>query len=89
MNKSTIKIMANLVIQIGMPLAKHRGCGVSEMFIPASYVRQLAEMLEEGQVNWNGAKVIYSEMAKNGDRNRLLWAKLMSTALIEPPISKN
>lgn len=68
-NSSFFKILCNIITQIGLKAANKYGCNIQELGIaPWKYAR-LAQMIQDGIVNYSGAAIIFEKMVSNEVKN--------------------
>ncbi|MBN1392729.1 MAG: Asp-tRNA(Asn)/Glu-tRNA(Gln) amidotransferase subunit GatB [Sedimentisphaerales bacterium] len=62
------KRVCNLLTQVGLKLAKEKGCSAAELEVKPDALAQLAKMVEAGKVSATASNTILEEMVKTGKR---------------------
>ena len=70
------KRVCNLLTQVGMKLAKERGCGLTDLGLSSSDIVELAQMLEQGQISASAGNTILEHMVKAGKTPQILADEL-------------
>ena len=60
------KRVCNLLTQVGLKLAKEKGCSAAELGVKPGALAQLARMVEAGTVSATASNTIFEEMVKTG-----------------------
>jgi aspartyl-tRNA(Asn)/glutamyl-tRNA(Gln) amidotransferase subunit B len=66
------KRVCNLLTQVGLKLAKEKGCSAAELGVKPDALAQLAKMVEAGEISATASNVIFEEMVKTGKKPEII-----------------
>ncbi|MFA5240001.1 MAG: Asp-tRNA(Asn)/Glu-tRNA(Gln) amidotransferase subunit GatB [Phycisphaerae bacterium] len=70
------KRVCNLLTQVGLKLAKEKGCDVAGLSVKPDALANLAGMVETGEISATASSTIFEEMAKTGKEPQVIAKEL-------------
>ncbi len=70
------KRVCNLLTQVGLKLAKEKGCSTAELGIKPQGFAQLARMVDVGEISATASTTIFEEMVKTGKEPKIIAGEL-------------